>query len=581
MDQERLGELLSAYLDGQLEPAQTESVERLVAKDPQAQRLLKELRLTTECVSKLPRHGAPNSVLEDIQLRLERAELLDGPQTTSGGAHSRRSGLWQWMSIAAVVGIAVMGGTWAIFGGRGSPGGVGEGIVVQAPRREKSTAPDEFTPAVSEDRLEENALGTARTQATRPTAGRKGGANVEAALDTSSKTKLESEAILALRDRAKEPAAVATSSGHPPTSVSYRTMDGANLKEGQAGARLHLKLTAADEAGRQRVLAGLTSTLRAYLVEPKDVGGYESGAGESATPARTRRIPVGGSAEDSAAPTMLVRIPAAHVDAVVAALGTQFDDEYVTFSAGAEVFEGWKRTRGALDRISASADNRGSAARPAEPQPARSRTDTRTPETEFAARPSAEAESHERESWLDQALDAAGLDRDGIARNLPGLAEAGGQVPPVDAKRDEAKTAETTGRTGSIAQSRQAGAPAESESTVAATPTDEDRLAKAPRSSMPAGATGESNERLRQEEPRLVERRMQALRAKEAAPPVAGATLEAPAAARTGDARTNVDRYVTLVIEVDVRKPTPPRARNAAPRSSRTLRKPPPADKPK
>ena len=76
MDMERLGEQLSAYLDGELSEQEKALVERALREDAGARRLLDELRRMAANVESLPRHAAPDSILEDVRFQLERSELL-------------------------------------------------------------------------------------------------------------------------------------------------------------------------------------------------------------------------------------------------------------------------------------------------------------------------------------------------------------------------------------------------------------------------------------------------------------------------------------------------------------------------
>lgn len=70
-------ELLSAYLDGEVDPRQKAAVERLLDRDPEARALLADLRRNREILTGLPRHAAPASILTDVQAFTERTALLD------------------------------------------------------------------------------------------------------------------------------------------------------------------------------------------------------------------------------------------------------------------------------------------------------------------------------------------------------------------------------------------------------------------------------------------------------------------------------------------------------------------------
>jgi hypothetical protein len=109
-----LGEVLTAYLDGELTPDEMEQVEALLRKDESARRLLSELRVTVQAVSSLPRRQAPSSIVEEVQLRLERNELLDdlpaGPMQRPR-LRMRWSGI---LSMAAMLGVVVIAGSWLL-----------------------------------------------------------------------------------------------------------------------------------------------------------------------------------------------------------------------------------------------------------------------------------------------------------------------------------------------------------------------------------------------------------------------------------------------------------------------------------
>lgn len=127
LDQEQLGELLSAYVDGEVTPVEKALVERLLREDEGVRRRLDEMRRTVHWVQGLPRHAAPGSIAENIDGLIQRAELLgDVPRARGQGAHPR----W-WarrLAVAAVVGLAVWGGWWsyqsAFWGARDRAGKV-------------------------------------------------------------------------------------------------------------------------------------------------------------------------------------------------------------------------------------------------------------------------------------------------------------------------------------------------------------------------------------------------------------------------------------------------------------------------
>lgn len=113
-ERDKIGEMLSAYLDGELTGEQAGAVEQLIAEDAEARALLIELREAVDGVRQLPRAVAPSSILNEIQERVERQELLGPPdQPVTLSRHQRRP-LRSILATAAALVITVGGGLWAI-----------------------------------------------------------------------------------------------------------------------------------------------------------------------------------------------------------------------------------------------------------------------------------------------------------------------------------------------------------------------------------------------------------------------------------------------------------------------------------
>ncbi len=113
LNREQLGELLSAYLDGELVASEKALVERTLQRDPEARQTFEELRRTVRAVQSLPRHSAPSSVAEAVRVQLERQELVGLP----GESRSRTSRVWRatrWLSAAAMIALVFWGGWWAL-----------------------------------------------------------------------------------------------------------------------------------------------------------------------------------------------------------------------------------------------------------------------------------------------------------------------------------------------------------------------------------------------------------------------------------------------------------------------------------
>ncbi|MCC7292671.1 MAG: zf-HC2 domain-containing protein [Phycisphaerales bacterium] len=100
------GELLSAYLDGELAPREQQEVERLLRESAEARALLDNLKAVREGLLALPRRFAPQDLASSISAQLERDALLGEQRPTAPGARlSRRAG-WSVFAAAAVLTFA-------------------------------------------------------------------------------------------------------------------------------------------------------------------------------------------------------------------------------------------------------------------------------------------------------------------------------------------------------------------------------------------------------------------------------------------------------------------------------------------
>lgn len=114
MERERMEELLSAYLDDELQDTERAQAERLLKENATARKLLEELRLTSAIVSSLPRHTAPESIAEDVQQQIERRALLDHvPQHRVTHTSGRRT-LQIFGAIAAMFVIMMTSGWYLV-----------------------------------------------------------------------------------------------------------------------------------------------------------------------------------------------------------------------------------------------------------------------------------------------------------------------------------------------------------------------------------------------------------------------------------------------------------------------------------
>ena len=119
MDRLKLEELLSAYLDGELGSRETQLVERVLGEDESARCLLEDLRRTASLVSSLPRHDAPDSIAGDVQMQIERRELLGDLDVPISAPGTRRSRFPALLSMAAMLTLVIGGGVWIILSGKG------------------------------------------------------------------------------------------------------------------------------------------------------------------------------------------------------------------------------------------------------------------------------------------------------------------------------------------------------------------------------------------------------------------------------------------------------------------------------
>src|SRR6187399_1104125 len=94
---------LAAYVDGELDAAGREEIEKHLATNAQHRQLISELMQQRDLLRSLPRESAPPEVSETVNAQLERAVLLgdvDGDVDVS----SMRIGYWpQVRAMAAVL----------------------------------------------------------------------------------------------------------------------------------------------------------------------------------------------------------------------------------------------------------------------------------------------------------------------------------------------------------------------------------------------------------------------------------------------------------------------------------------------
>ncbi|MCH9034274.1 MAG: hypothetical protein IID42_07195 [Planctomycetes bacterium] len=113
VNREELSELLSGYLDGELNDDDVAVVERVLLKDQDARKLLEELRQMVHVVGALPRHDAPPSIAEDIAAHMERSELLGDADALESVAGPKGRSPWSTLlSMAAGIAVVASGVLW-------------------------------------------------------------------------------------------------------------------------------------------------------------------------------------------------------------------------------------------------------------------------------------------------------------------------------------------------------------------------------------------------------------------------------------------------------------------------------------
>lgn len=112
MNRDQLSELLSAYIDGEVDDRERALAERVLREDASARQLLEELRRTISLVASLPRHAAPPTLAADLDAQLERAELLGVDGVPPARIPERGTPRMTWMAMAAMLGVVVIAGWW-------------------------------------------------------------------------------------------------------------------------------------------------------------------------------------------------------------------------------------------------------------------------------------------------------------------------------------------------------------------------------------------------------------------------------------------------------------------------------------
>jgi hypothetical protein len=94
---------LCAYIEGELDEAGRQEIERHLESHPNHRRLITELTATRDLLRYLPREQAPVDLAEAFNAQLERSALLDAPPGESGAATIRANFLPRLLAMAAIV----------------------------------------------------------------------------------------------------------------------------------------------------------------------------------------------------------------------------------------------------------------------------------------------------------------------------------------------------------------------------------------------------------------------------------------------------------------------------------------------
>ncbi len=103
-----IDELLCSFVDGELPPRQQTEIQRLIARDSEVSRRLRQLQNCKTLISALPRAEAPGELLEQIKLAVERKTLL-AEQPVSGVSTAGVIHLIARRLLAAAAMIALLG----------------------------------------------------------------------------------------------------------------------------------------------------------------------------------------------------------------------------------------------------------------------------------------------------------------------------------------------------------------------------------------------------------------------------------------------------------------------------------------
>lgn len=140
---------LAAFVDGELDAAGRDDIEKHLLANPQHRKLLDDLMRGRALLRDLPREGAPPEILDSIQGHLERRLLLDEESAAVAGRRGS-GGLRRFMAVAAVLMLTATLGLviYSVL-----PSGKTGGDLAAALERSESAASTDAMPAPTETRV--------------------------------------------------------------------------------------------------------------------------------------------------------------------------------------------------------------------------------------------------------------------------------------------------------------------------------------------------------------------------------------------------------------------------------------------
>ena len=109
MDSEKLDELLSCYVDGELSDRRRTEVKRLMEHDPTIEVKLARLRAMKSLFNELPIEQAPADMFEQTRVLLERKCILSDHSASSGELEGARHLMFRRLITAAII-LVLFGG---------------------------------------------------------------------------------------------------------------------------------------------------------------------------------------------------------------------------------------------------------------------------------------------------------------------------------------------------------------------------------------------------------------------------------------------------------------------------------------